>query len=92
MPSAGFEPAIPAIKRPQNYDLDSTATGTGSCLHSLCYFCNMTLSQRGGLTNGIVIKFMQTFLISDMGYTPFLLTFLDFSTLITLRIAMTAKV
>jgi hypothetical protein len=30
MPSVGFEPAIPAIKRPQNYALDRTATGIGS--------------------------------------------------------------
>ena len=29
MPSAGFETAIPAIKRPQNYALDSTVTGIG---------------------------------------------------------------
>jgi hypothetical protein len=26
MPSAGFEPAIPATKRPQTYALDRTAT------------------------------------------------------------------
>jgi hypothetical protein len=26
---AGFEPAIPAIKRPQTYALDSAATGIG---------------------------------------------------------------
>ena len=29
MPSAWFEPAIPAIKRPQTYALDRTATGIG---------------------------------------------------------------
>jgi hypothetical protein len=29
MPSAGFEPAIPATKRPQTYVLDHTATGIG---------------------------------------------------------------
>jgi len=29
MPAAGFEPAIPAIKRRQTYTLDCTATGTG---------------------------------------------------------------
>jgi hypothetical protein len=29
MPSAGFEPAIPASKRPQNYALDRAATGIG---------------------------------------------------------------
>jgi len=77
MPSAGFEPAFPAIRRPQNYALDSTATETGSCLYSLGYFCNMPLSLRGGLSNGIAIKIMQAFLISDMCYTPFLLTFID---------------
>jgi hypothetical protein len=32
MPSAGFEPAIPAIKRLQTYALDSTATGIGNSL------------------------------------------------------------
>jgi hypothetical protein len=30
MPSAGFEPAIPATKRPQTYVFDSTATGIGA--------------------------------------------------------------
>jgi hypothetical protein len=29
MPSAGFEPAIPATKRPQTYALDRAATGIG---------------------------------------------------------------
>jgi hypothetical protein len=29
MPPAGFEPAIPAGKRPQTYVLDHTATGIG---------------------------------------------------------------
>lgn len=43
---AGFEPAIPAINRPENYALDSTASGTGSFHHSLGYFCEMHLSLR----------------------------------------------
>jgi hypothetical protein len=30
MPSAVFEPAIPAIKRPQAYALESRATGIGA--------------------------------------------------------------
>jgi hypothetical protein len=29
MPLAGFEPAIPATKRPQTYTLDRAATGIG---------------------------------------------------------------
>jgi len=29
MPSTGFEPAIPAIKRPQTYALESTTIGIG---------------------------------------------------------------
>jgi hypothetical protein len=29
MPSAEFEPAIPATKRPQTYALDRAATGIG---------------------------------------------------------------
>jgi hypothetical protein len=29
MPSAGFEPAIPATKRPQTYTLERVATGIG---------------------------------------------------------------
>ena len=29
MPSAGFEPAIPAIEQPQTYALDGTATEIG---------------------------------------------------------------
>ena len=28
MPSAGLEPAIPTIDRPQRYAIDRTATGT----------------------------------------------------------------
>jgi len=36
MPSAGFETAIPAMKRPQNYALDSTATET-CCLLTYSY-------------------------------------------------------
>jgi hypothetical protein len=35
MPSAGFEPAIPVIKRPQTYALDRTATGIGYLLKLL---------------------------------------------------------
>jgi len=30
MSSAGYEPAIPAIKRPQMYALDRTASGIGN--------------------------------------------------------------
>jgi hypothetical protein len=30
LPSAGFEPAIPSIKRLQTYDLDRTTTGIGN--------------------------------------------------------------
>ena len=30
MPSAGFEPAISAIKRPQTYALDRAVTGIGA--------------------------------------------------------------
>jgi hypothetical protein len=29
MPLAGFEPAIPSIKRPQTYAFDRTVTGIG---------------------------------------------------------------
>jgi hypothetical protein len=38
MPSAGFEPAILAIKQPQTYELDHTATGIGLKLYLLCAF------------------------------------------------------
>jgi hypothetical protein len=38
MPSAGFEPAIPAIKRPQTYASDRTATGIGHKHIQLCKF------------------------------------------------------
>jgi hypothetical protein len=34
MPSAGFEPAIPAIEQPQTYSLDRTATGIGLYIHT----------------------------------------------------------
>jgi hypothetical protein len=33
MPSAEFEPAIPATKRPQTYALDRAATGIGNEVH-----------------------------------------------------------
>jgi hypothetical protein len=33
MPSAGFEPATPATKRPQTYALDRAATGIGAVLY-----------------------------------------------------------
>ena len=32
MPSAGIEPEIPIIKRPQTYVLSRTATGIGHCI------------------------------------------------------------
>jgi hypothetical protein len=32
MPSAGFEPATPATKRPQTYALDRVVTGIGAIL------------------------------------------------------------
>jgi hypothetical protein len=35
MPSAGFEPAIPAIERSQTYTLERTATGIGDVYSSL---------------------------------------------------------
>ena len=36
MPSAGFEPTIPAIKQLQTYAFDRTATGIGLTLHIVC--------------------------------------------------------
>jgi len=39
MPSAGFEPTIPASERPQTYDLDRAATGTG-CFDNTPIFRN----------------------------------------------------
>jgi hypothetical protein len=33
MPSAGFEPATPATKRPQTYALDRAATEVGNYSH-----------------------------------------------------------
>ena len=35
MPSVGFEPAIPATKRSQNYALDRTATGISKSNYTL---------------------------------------------------------
>jgi hypothetical protein len=44
MPSAGFEPAIPANKRPQTYVLDSAATGIGDrCTYLPFYKINHIL-------------------------------------------------
>ena len=42
MPSAGFEPAIPAIKRLQTYTLDRTATGIGHFVDN-CLFWRITV-------------------------------------------------
>ena len=36
MPSAGFEPAIPASERPKTHALDRAATGIGLSLHTQC--------------------------------------------------------
>jgi hypothetical protein len=38
MPSVGFEPAIPATKRPQTYALDRAATGIGSFQNTVIQF------------------------------------------------------
>jgi hypothetical protein len=38
MPRAGFEPAIPATKRPRTYDLDGAATGIGSVM----FYCTLS--------------------------------------------------
>jgi hypothetical protein len=35
MPSAGFQPAVPATKHPQTYALDSAATGIGALIQYL---------------------------------------------------------
>jgi hypothetical protein len=40
MPSAGFEPAIPLVKRLQTCVLHRTATGIGRCLYFLFVFQN----------------------------------------------------
>jgi hypothetical protein len=37
MPSVGFEPAIPAIERPQIYALDRTAIGIGNFAINFTY-------------------------------------------------------
>jgi hypothetical protein len=37
MPSAGFEPAIPSIKRMQTYALDRTAIGIGVCIIEMLF-------------------------------------------------------
>ena len=39
MPSAGFEPTIPADERPQTYALDRAVTGTGICRYAI-RICN----------------------------------------------------
>jgi hypothetical protein len=38
MPSAGFEPVIPATKRPQTYALDYAATGIGNYINKWMKF------------------------------------------------------
>jgi len=44
MPSAGFGPAVPVIKRPPTYDLDRTATGIGFIS---TYTCNISAVNKG---------------------------------------------
>jgi hypothetical protein len=38
MPSAGFEPAIPATKRPQTYALDRADTIIGNYVYTRIYY------------------------------------------------------
>ena len=49
VPSAGFEPAIPAIERLQTDDVDRTATGIGRWSHYLPHLCCL-LSSRNFLS------------------------------------------
>jgi hypothetical protein len=52
MPSARFEPAIPAIERPQTYALDHTATGMGTLEVYLHTFLISALDASGQLAPG----------------------------------------
>ena len=45
VPSAGFEPAIPASERPQNHSVDRAATAIGTCTADFTYLlCTSLLS------------------------------------------------
>jgi hypothetical protein len=46
MISAGYEPAIPAIKRPQTYALDGRATGIGVYFYHKCIFNQLSITQQ----------------------------------------------
>jgi len=50
MTSAGFEPAIPAIERPQIYALDRTAIGIGNFAINSTYVTDI-LRNKGGRLN-----------------------------------------
>lgn len=43
MPSAGFEPAIPASERPQTLTFNRPATRIGGCLSSVLTSCSLSL-------------------------------------------------
>ena len=44
-PSAGFEPVIPAVERPQTYALDRTATGFSGFFFSVAQQPNLDLAR-----------------------------------------------
>jgi hypothetical protein len=46
MPSSGFEPAIPAIKRLQTYALDRSTTGIGTPSVVLIYKVNVNYTEK----------------------------------------------
>jgi hypothetical protein len=52
MPSAGFEPAIPVIRRPQTYNFDRKATGQ-SAAHSYSHALLLTDQSNGNFTHHI---------------------------------------
>ena len=49
MPLVGFEPTFPAGERPQTYDLDRAATGTGLTAWIISHKLNYTLNYEGTL-------------------------------------------
>jgi len=63
MPSAGLEPAIPAIERPQTYTSDRTATGIGNILRPIrnnSARINLRVSVSALTQNGYCVRLRQS--------------------------------
>jgi len=74
MPSAGFESAIPAIKRLLTYALDSTATAIGNCSLESDYkdFLSGVKNYNGSNVSNVLIGFIGKFYVPHAGSIVYL--------------------